>query len=135
MTKCAVLQKFMFKLLEGEEKRIHEGLIIYTTGSRYYAYVHVTFMDVWCVLTELRLAVLGQASAACTMLGLQEKQDGKSAPAKYTKEVAGKKAIDTHTDEFKDDEKKTVLKHEIEFSCIFYAKNSYSTIVGCLSGQ
>lgn len=60
-----------------------------------HAYIHVTFMYVWCVLTELRLVVLGQASAACTMLGLQEKQDGKSAPAKYTKEVAGKKAIDS----------------------------------------
>lgn len=60
-----------------------------------HAYIHVTFMYVWCVLTELRLVLLGQASAACTMLGLQEKQDGKSAPAKYTKEVAGKKAIDS----------------------------------------
>lgn len=97
-TKYAVLQKYMFKLLLEDE----ETNVFFTKDSSFTqrevdisADVDVKFVFVWFVLTELRLVVLGQASAACTMLGLQEKQDGKSAPAKYTREAAGKKAIDS----------------------------------------
>lgn len=48
------------------------------------------------VVAELKLVVLGQASAACTMLGLSERQDGESAPVRYTREAAGEKATQTH---------------------------------------
>lgn len=49
------------------------------------------------VVAELKLVVLGQRSAACTMLGLSEGQDGESAPVRYTREAAGEKATHAHT--------------------------------------
>lgn len=49
---------------------------------------HVRFL-----FSEFRLVVLGQTSAACTVLGLPEMQDGISVAAKYTRQAAGKKAI------------------------------------------
>ena len=57
-------------------------------------YIHLQSVYVFYSLpAELRLVVLGQTSAACTMLGLPEIQNGEFVTAKHTRQAAGKKAI------------------------------------------